>query len=175
MAAEFIVQDVDSPTDDANAYIEVEFFEQYCLDRGYTYTATDEQIQVAIVKATDYADARWTFKGRRKLADQSTECPRAQVYSTKTGHYIDDLPLRFMEAVAEYALLALTEDLMPNPTQDASGRVILEVEKTLPDGIGQRYKFGGGGTSYLWPQYPLADRKMRSSEMTTSEGRIVRG
>ena len=175
MAAEFIVQDVDSPTDDANAYIEVEFFEQYCLDRGYTYTATDEEIQVAIVKATDYIDARWKFKGQRKQSYQSTECPRARVFSPTTGHYIDDLPLRFKEACAEYAFLALTQSLMPNPSQDASGRVVVEVEKTLPDGIGQRYKYGGGGTAYLWPQYPLADRKMRSTEMLTSGGGIVRG
>lgn len=175
MAAEFVVQDVDDPTDDANAYIEVSLFKQYCLDRGYTYTATDAQIQEAIVKATDYIDARWTFKGQRKHSYQSTECPRARVVSPTTGHYIDDLPLRFLEACAEYALLALSQDLMPNPSQDASGRVITALSQTLPDGIGRSFEFGGGGTAYMWPQYPLADRKMRSSEMLTTGGRVVRG
>ena len=175
MAAEFIVQDADDPTDDANAYIDTTFFKQYCTDRGYTYTATDDAIKLAIVKATDYIDARWKFKGQRKQSYQSTECPRARVFSPTTGHYIDDLPLRFQEACAEYALLAITQDLMPNPTQDASGRVVTMLSQTLPDGIGKTVQYGGGGTSYMWPQYPLADRKIRSSELITAGGRIVRG
>jgi hypothetical protein len=48
----------------ANAYCTADFFQQYHLSRGNTYPASPfEGILQAIVRATDYLDQRYRFKG----------------------------------------------------------------------------------------------------------------
>lgn len=48
----------------ANAYCDVDFFQQYHLSRGNAYPASPvDGIQSAIVQATDYLDQRYRFKG----------------------------------------------------------------------------------------------------------------
>lgn len=66
MAAKFIVQGPRGDVAEANAYISVARFKQHHDDRGNTYgAASDPNIQLAIVKATDYVDQRWRdqFRG----------------------------------------------------------------------------------------------------------------
>ncbi|RPJ39854.1 MAG: hypothetical protein EHM35_01215 [Planctomycetaceae bacterium] len=174
MAAAFIVQDPDTPTSDANAYIAVAFFTQYCLDRGYAYTATDAQIKAAIVKATDYIDSRWRFAGLKYAEDQSTECPRQEVYNT-AGYYVSGFPLAFQQACAEYTFIALTQSLMPNPTSDESNRMVKAFAKEIGGAITKHVEYLGGG-KYQWPQYPLADKMMGRSELIANRGgELARG
>jgi hypothetical protein len=174
MAAAFIVQDPDEPTETANAYISVDFFKQYCLDRGYTYTAADAVIQTAIVKATDFMDVRWTYSGLRYYNEQSTECPRQQVMNS-AGYWVSGLPLSFQQACAEYAFLALTQSLMPNPTLDESNLMVQSSLKEIGGAVTKSTTFLGGG-KYAWPKYPLADRLVRRSELVAnSGGEIARG
>jgi hypothetical protein len=53
-----------SEMDGANAYIDVTYFEKYMDSRGIPYANSPiEPIQQAIVKATDYLDQRYRFKG----------------------------------------------------------------------------------------------------------------
>ena len=48
----------------ANAYSTVDFFFQYALSRGYTFPQSPiDDIEAAIVQATDYIDQRYRFKG----------------------------------------------------------------------------------------------------------------
>ena len=173
MAAAFIVQDEDTPTADANAYISVEFFKQYCLDRGYTYTAADGVIQTAIVKATDYIDARWRFAGLKYDESQSTEAPRQEV-TNEAGYWISGFPLAFQQACAEYAFAALTQTLMPSPTSDDSYRAVKSFSKAVGP-ISKSVEYVGSG-KYQWPQYPLADKMMRRSELVANVGgELARG
>lgn len=48
----------------ANAYCSADFFFQYALSRGYTFPQSPiDNIETAIVQATDYIDQRYRFKG----------------------------------------------------------------------------------------------------------------
>lgn len=55
----------------ANAYCSVDYFLQYCLARGYPLPPSSpdptDNIQAAIVQATDYLDQRYRFKGIKLL------------------------------------------------------------------------------------------------------------
>lgn len=170
----FVVQDEDTPTSTANAYISVAEFQDYHSNRNNTYSATESQIEVAIIKATDYVDARWTFAGLRYSEDQSTECPRQEVIN-EAGYWVSGLPMAFKQAVAEYALLALTQELMPNPTSDESNRKVQSYSKEIGGAISKSVTYIGGG-QYQWPQYPLADKMMRRSELIANRGgELARG
>lgn len=52
----------------ANAYCSTDDFEEYCTSRGYPYTASPlDDLEAAIVQATDYLDQRYRFKGIKLL------------------------------------------------------------------------------------------------------------
>jgi hypothetical protein len=69
MAANFTVQNDAGTAANANAYITLAFFKQYMDDRGRVYPV-DAAVQLGIVKATDYIDARWRlrFAGQKNIA-----------------------------------------------------------------------------------------------------------
>ena len=55
-------------TSSANAYCTAEFFFQYCQSRGYAFPESPlDNIEAAIVQATDYLDQRYRFKGIKLL------------------------------------------------------------------------------------------------------------
>jgi hypothetical protein len=172
---DFIVQDGETPTSTANAYISVAEFQEYHANRGNTYSATESEIEVAIIQATDYADARWTYAGMKWYMDQSTECPRQNVYDPNNGGFwVTGIPATMKQAIAEYAFIALTSTLMPNPTRDDSGKKLSGFTKKV-DVLTTSRQFLGGG-HYEWPQYPLADRMMRRSGLIANTGgELVRG
>lgn len=102
--------------ENANAYISVEEFRQWHVDRGVTAAGVDTGaygealIQAAIVKATDYVDKRFgpIFKGYKKYKDQSLEWPRLDVFDM-SDYWIDSntLPVYLKRAICEYAMIAL--------------------------------------------------------------------
>jgi hypothetical protein len=78
----FNVQNDDGTVVDANAYIDVATFKAYHDSRGNDYSAySDTLIQKAIVRATDFVDTRFTYKGVKLNTDpenapQFTQWPR---------------------------------------------------------------------------------------------------
>lgn len=170
----FIVQDPDAPASDANAYIAVADFKAYHDDRGTAYTASDTEIEQAIVRATDYMDSRWTFAGAREDVDQSTECPRSGVYDPRTGFTVDPYPAELTEACAEYSMLAVAGTLYASPNIDASGRQI-KTSRRKVDVIETETEYFQGGASgaKAWKAYPIADGKMRKTRLLTSTRRTL--
>lgn len=153
----------------ANAYIDVAYADAYFTDRGITAwtAALTPAKQIAIIKATDYIETRWgrRFLGSGPLLDtQGLSFPRRDTF---TG-----IPEGLKRATAEYAVRALTDELMPDPTTDASGGMI----------IGNRQKVGpietevtfsaSAGVSALKP-YPAADRLM-TQYLRSSSGGVIR-
>jgi len=170
----FVVQDPDEPSWDANAYIEVQEFKDYHDDRGNGYTASDTEIERAIVRATDYIDSRWTFAGSRWDADQSTECPRSGVYDPNTGYELYGFPDELKEACAEYALLALTGTLYASPDVDATGRPVKSTRKKADVLEKEVEYFGPGGSNKVfWKSYPIADGKMKKTRLLASTRRTL--
>ena len=167
----FIVQTPDSPLSTATAYIAVQTFKDYHDERGNTYTATDTEIEQAIVRATDYIDSRWTFAGYRQDSDQSTECPRSGVYDPVTSYLLDGYPDELEEACAEYALSSLTATLYPVSNIDGSGQNVKKYRRRADVVEREVEFFSAGGTS--WLKYPLADGKMKRTRLLTSQRRTL--
>lgn len=108
----------------ANAYITVQFFRDWFVDRGVAAAANDTgvfgaaNIQAAIVKATDYVDKRFgtKFKGMKTERGQSLQWPRYNAEDNSCFLYpSDEIPTPLKRAVAEYANLALYMVLLPVP------------------------------------------------------------
>jgi len=168
----FVVQDPDAPADDANAYIAVQDFKDYHDDRGNAYTASDTEIEEAIVRATDYMDSRWTFGGARDGGEsQSTECPRSGVYDPKTSYELDGYPAELEEACAEYALSALTSSLYPSPNIDSTGKAVKKTQKKVAVLEKQTEYFNPSRKA--WTAFPVADGKMIRTRLLTSTRRTL--
>lgn len=145
----------------ANAYVDVTYADAYFSDRAVTaWTGDNAAKQAAIIKATDYIETRWgdRFLGSPEFLDprQPLGFPRTKLYD-RAGQLVEGIPDNLKKATAEYALRALSGELMPDPTTDASGAVI----------VGNRQKVGpietevtystALGVQALKP-YPAADR-----------------
>lgn len=148
----------------ANAYGSLAGFKTYHDDRGNSYAAyTDQELQEAIVAATDFLDYRWTFVGVRLSDDQATEWPRRDAEDAQ-GYVKTGVPTEVVEATYEYALLAAAataagSSLDPTPDRDSSGSAVMaKREKVGP--IEESKTLAGSGT-YVPPEYPVADRKLR--------------
>lgn len=166
------VQDDTGLVSGANGYISVDWFKSYHQDRSQAFTATDSAIESAIVKATDYVDHRFRFVGRRSNGrQQSTEWPRFGA-EDRDGYVIQGLPTELKEAVAEYALRALTAVLNPDPEATTTGAAILSKSETVGP-ISESVTYANAGRFDL-PRYPVADQKLRSAGLTVSGGEIRR-
>jgi hypothetical protein len=109
----------------ANAYLSAAAMRAYWADVGTTFTQTDGQFEVAIVKATRYVETRYQgrWKGIKEFPDtpQGLSWPRLYVLKLDAAHcedYYTGVPQPLQYAVAEYAQRALTTTLLPDPSQD---------------------------------------------------------
>lgn len=153
----------------SNALIDVAFADTYFGDRGIVaWTGDDATVkQPAIVRATDYICKRFKFLGDKYLETQALEFPR--VYDDADD---PQMPVKMQQAVAEYALRALTGELAPDPTtDDTGGRVLEKFEKVGPLEERTRYSEGTAGTSVLKP-YPAADMLLRG--LIDNARRVIR-
>lgn len=104
--------------DDANSLITVAYADGYFADRYITtWTGSDAQKQAALIKATDYIETRYpelSFNGTRLVETQALSFPRSYLYS-KLGVLIEGVPEGIKKAVSEYALRALSADLISDP------------------------------------------------------------
>lgn len=160
----FTLQNDDGDVSGANAYISVAEYKEYCDDRGISYVAyTDEQIQIGIVKATDYIDIRFDYWGQNKSNNQNTEFPKAD-------HLTILAPVK--EAAAEYTKRALVAELVSDPEFDDVGKV-----KSFSEGVGplsektEYFEYAGEEI----PVYPIADRKLiKAGLVKGSVGALIR-
>ena len=152
----FVVQG-DTPIAGANAYIDVAAFRAYWTDRGVVTspTYTDAQVEVAIVKGTQYLDLRFEYVGERVDRMQELEWPRQFAYNDR-GDYVTGLPVAVKNATAEYAYRALTAPLLSDPTTDETGRPLKSKEETVGP-LTEKYEYEARSAVQL-PDYPQADR-----------------
>lgn len=98
-----------------------------------------------------------SFAGGRDGGKQRLAWPRATVF-TNAGTVIVGIPLEIKQAVAEYAVRAVSSVLLPDPTLDATGRVVTrKKEKVGPIETDTEYSEGTSLTQLL-KAYPTADR-----------------
>jgi hypothetical protein len=152
---------------DANALVTVEFADSYFADRANAAwsAALEAAKEVAIIKATDYMEILYGERWRGTLSEDATTLsfPRNYFYDKKNNlidFSEDGIPSDIKKACCEYALRALSAELMPDPEVDsATGKeVTLAREKVGP--IETEYEFLAGSTSTK-KSYPVADRLLR--------------
>lgn len=169
----FTQQDNDGTVDGANAYTDVATVLAYWSDRGVDLTArTDAELQVAIVNATTYLDAKYRWTGYQLRRLQGTQWPRGGVTSFLRG-----LPPALVTATCMLAQRALTKPLMPDPTFDASGQLV--TEKTTEVGpIKTGVKFAAPtSVKSMTPEYPEVALMLQAAGLIASgnSGEIGRG
>lgn len=156
----FIVED-GSIVANANAYITVDFYREYWADRGVDVTdptQTDDQIQAAIILATQYINNANSWKGYIVFDRQPLDWPRSSVYD-KDGRDIDyqSIPLEVKSATAEYAYRSITnaDGLLPDPGD--LGAVKRQRDKVGSLETETEYQDNTGGYFGI-KEYPTADR-----------------
>lgn len=159
----FVVETGEGVTN-ANTYVALAFANAYFVDRNETrWTGTDAAKQGALVVASTYVDSRFEYLGTRLTDEQGLDFPRDE--------FGEIIPMKFLWAVCQYALLALRNELLPT---SVNGRI-------------QREKVGPLEVSYFdnletFPHHPAIDGLMREfivaqlalDEATVRQGRTTR-
>jgi hypothetical protein len=155
---------------DATSYVSVADFEAWAAQRLRSLTGkTPDQLAVAVNTATEYMDSRFTFVGYREEATQALEWPRNQAWDNR-GDRVEGVPKAVKDACYGYAFLALSQSLMPSPTQDESGRQVKsKSEKVGPIATDVEYSDKGG---YDMPIFPEIDRLLYRHGLVVRRGGI---
>ncbi|MCF0055518.1 DnaT-like ssDNA-binding protein [Dyadobacter sp. CY356] len=102
----------------ANSLVDLAYANSYHLDRGNSlWTGTDAVKQSALIKATDYIQQKYTFRGFLVSETQPLNWPRADVPYVATNV----IPDRLKQAVCQLALEVMTAPL--NPSVSPTGQV----------------------------------------------------
>lgn len=161
----FTLQNADGTVEAANAYTDPATVRAYWLDRGVDLSArTDAELQVAIVKASEYLDARYNWTGYQLYRLQGTQWPRGGVTSFLRG-----LPPALITATCMMANRALSGvPLMPDPVFNPSGNVVIESTKEVGP-IKVQTKYSEATTvSKALPAYPEVTLALQSAGLIGS-------
>jgi len=147
---------------DANSYTTEAYADAYFLDRGdATWAAAlTAAKEVALVKATDYIELRFRDRFKGSLATEATTLawPREYVYDRKGELVTLTIPSDIQKATCEYALRALSSDLLPDPTVTDSGQAVKRTfEKVGPIETETEYDGASARPDIIRP-YPAADK-----------------
>lgn len=89
----------------SESYIDVDYVDAYFLKRGITEWATLTNREQLIVRAMDYIENNYTYKGTKLVPTQSLQFPR--LINGETVY-----PIALKNAVCELALKSNEEDLL---------------------------------------------------------------
>lgn len=157
---------------DAQSYLSVADADAYFSDRGVSaWSGVDAVKASALISATEYIDIRWGkfLKGILEFKDtQALLFPRINLYDDQ-GRHITGIPDRLERATAEYALIALTSVLMPNPEIQASGNILVESSETVGP-ISETKKYQQGFITAR--PYPKADSLMSVFIIGSGQGSV---
>lgn len=150
-----LVVQQEPPVDGANSYTTVSVFRAYHGARGTDVALyTDQQVEFALIKATQYVDVRFNFVGYQYAKGQDTEWPRSSAFD-KRGDRLSGIPKPLAQAVCEYALRSLAADLLADPVREVGRQVKSRTEEVGPIKESVEYE---GSAGFQMPSYPLADR-----------------
>lgn len=168
----FIVED-GTIVANANAYVTVAEFRAYHGDRGNSLAGFSAgNMEDAIVRATDYLDARFQFVGQKRSRSQSTQWPRYNAFDTD-NFMVGGVPVEVKEACMEYAFIALSEDINPTPERSPTGQVVSSKSERV-DVLSESTTYATGD-SFTLPRYPVADLKLARSGLIIVGLQVRRG
>lgn len=178
----FTVQNDSGSVLSANAYVTVAEFKAFQDDRGGDYSsASDDQIEKAIVLATDFLDTRYSFSGQQRDVDQGTQFPRF-LTGREFGSYektpLSGIPRALKHAACLMAMRSLGgATLLPDPTFSTAGQVTAVKKKVGPIETETKYSDALPVVQPETPKYPDVDLMLRNAGLLGPSGskRIFRG
>lgn len=130
--------------------------------------------RAALIAATQFMDDRYVarYLGDISVATQDTQAllfPRDNL-EFPSGALIPsaNIPVEIGQACAEYALVAATTGIDPNPTYDASGRPVKVSKVRVEGAVAKETEFDGGTTPVINRRHPAAERVLRKWLTPTS-------
>lgn len=177
-------QSREGTVEDANSYSTVDAFRAYHVERMVDLSSyTDQQVEAALVKATDFLDARYSFVGQPLKADQGTACPRYLSSGEQRNQYLQDINTlepsylltnaqwnALLKACVQLAYRALRQPkgLMPDPAFDATGQSVSK--KTVKAGpVEKSVEYSGpSNPDAAVPSYPSVDLLIKKVGLTRS-------
>jgi hypothetical protein len=167
----FIVED-GSGVPGANSYLSLDDADAYHTDRGNTaWQTTADKKKAALIKATAYVENRFVWEtGYKADSLNSLSWPRYEAEDAEGyGFDGDEIPEKLKAAVAELALVALSEDIFSPIEREISSVSAGPVSVSYVPGASQEKR------------YPLVEGLLRglASPSSSSSGvsfpSVVRG
>jgi hypothetical protein len=119
----------------ANSYVSMEYADTYCKNRGYTdWLALDEYTRKsAILKAMDYIDNLFPWKGRKIYKVQSLSFPRRDIVDLDGFDRTGEIPEQLKKAVCEAAFYAYNQTTLYEKSNTSIGAVKVDKSRKKAD------------------------------------------
>lgn len=165
----FVVED-GTGLPDANAGASLAEVDAYHSTRGNAaWTGSDDVKQQAIIRATDYIELidSSKFRGCPEFEVQRLSFPRLYLVD-RYGRSITGIPEKYKNAIAEYALRALSGSLLQDPVTDERGLLVT----SFSEEIGPIKEATTYAVQALTQSYPAADLYLQ--DFLIPGGRVIR-
>lgn len=93
----------------ADSYVSIEYADTYFTARGFSswFEKTDEDKEIELIKATEYVDASFDWRGRKATAEQALAFPRKGLIDND-GFTVDGIPAKIMQTVCDAVMFSAT-------------------------------------------------------------------
>ncbi len=159
----------------ANVYVSLATATEYHRLRGNDVWADSSENDkcVALIRATQYLDTRWSWLDVRATTTQTLSFPREELYDIDGNDVSSSVPVEIADACCEYALIVLGTgealvELSPTPDQSTGTKVTMQRDKVGTLETETRYDTGVGVR--FTTTYPHADRIVKRSGYAINSG-----
>lgn len=155
---------------DANSYVSVEFADDYFSARGVSEwdNLETEKKEQLLIKATDFIDCIYQWKGKKEFESQALRFPRVNLRDYE-GMEIKGIPSCLKQAVCDASLLANSGELFE--TAEQNGDVVSETITTLSF----TYANKGSRKTTSTTLYDSINTKLRGLFLESTQNRVVSG
>lgn len=149
-------------TTTTNMYIDAAAANAWCAARGITSFAEIDALQQdkLLLRASEWIDARFRFRGTKQTATQVRAWPRAQVLD-EAGEAITGIPQAVIQVTIELAILLAEDEEAAEQALGISPAIVQQkaggVEVRFADGKGETH----GRLYHLLQPYLYNPRQMR--------------
>lgn len=95
--------------DNADSYVSVEFADSYFIAHGFSSWAEmpEEDKEIALIKATEYTDASFDWRGKKATQEQALAFPRTGLIDND-GYTVEGVPYKVKQAVCDAIMASAT-------------------------------------------------------------------
>jgi hypothetical protein len=123
---------------DSESYVDVAYVDAYFLKRGNTEWDLIDNKEACIIKATDFFESSYLFKGEKLNPNQALSFPRLI-------NGVVEFPVRVKNSICELALKSSTATLLEDTSKSVLSEKVGELEVTYDansrDGVNYEFVF----------------------------------